>query len=96
MYFHQPTPTGGPRGQGSYLAFSHDGLQFLPRSEYLGLFYFRVFQHGGWHYALALLSAGNSIRARIEMLAITTRSSMSVKPVRPREQRALIGRQQQA
>jgi hypothetical protein len=53
MYFHQPTPTDRPRGQGSYLAFSRDGLQFLPRSEYLGLFYFRGFQHGGWHYALA-------------------------------------------
>ena len=53
MYFHQPTPTGGPRGQGSYLALSSDGLLFQARPEYLGLFYFRVFQHGGWHYALA-------------------------------------------
>jgi len=53
MYFHQPNPTDGPRGQGSYLALSEDGLNFEAREEYLGWFYFRVIEHDGWHYAFA-------------------------------------------
>ncbi len=53
MYYHGPNPPGGPRGQGTYVAVSGDGLDFEARDEYLGWFYFRVFQHGGWHYALA-------------------------------------------
>lgn len=53
MYFHQPTPSGGPRGQGTYLALSDDGLSFTAQPDYLGLFYFRVFARDGWHYALA-------------------------------------------
>ena len=53
MYYHSPNPSGGPRGQGSYVALSRDGLDFEAKPQYLGLFYFRVFEHGGWHYALA-------------------------------------------
>jgi hypothetical protein len=33
-------------------------------------------------FSLALLKAGNSMPARIAMIAMTTRSSMSVKPER--------------
>ncbi len=53
MYYHGPNPPGGPRGQGTYVAVSRDGLEFDAHEEYLGWFYFRVFQHDGWHYALA-------------------------------------------
>ncbi len=53
MYYHSRTPSGGPRGQGTYVAVSEDGLDFQPLEEYLGLFYFRVFERDGWHYALA-------------------------------------------
>ena len=53
MYYHQPTPTDGPQGQGTYVAVSDDGLNFEALDEYLGLFYFRVFERDGWHYALA-------------------------------------------
>lgn len=53
MYFHQPTPSGGPHGQGTYLALADDGLNFTAQLNYLGLFYFRVFSREGWHYALA-------------------------------------------
>lgn len=53
MYYHSPTPDDGPRGQGTYVAVSQDGLDFEPLEEYLGLFYFRVFERDGWHYALA-------------------------------------------
>ena len=37
----------------SFAAQSQDGLDFAVRSEILGKSYFRVFQYGGWHYALA-------------------------------------------
>jgi hypothetical protein len=54
MYFHQPAPTGSNlRGQMSWAALSRDGLNFQARDEVLGLFYFRVFEYEGWHYALA-------------------------------------------
>ncbi len=53
MYYHSPNPSDGPRGQGSYVALSPDGLEFEALPQYLGLFYFRVFEHDGWHYALA-------------------------------------------
>ncbi len=53
MYYHGPNPPGGPGGQGTYVALSRDGLEFESREEHLGWFYFRVFQHDGWHYALA-------------------------------------------
>ena len=54
MYYHAPNTADGPPGQGTYVAVSEDGLNFDALEEYLGLFYFRVFEHeDGWHYALA-------------------------------------------
>jgi hypothetical protein len=46
----------GPEGravQVSFVATSADGLHFTARPDRLGPFYFRVFRHDGWHYALA-------------------------------------------
>jgi hypothetical protein len=49
LYFH-----GIHAGeQVTFLAVSRDGLHFAARSEVLGPFYFRVFTHDGWHYAIA-------------------------------------------
>ncbi len=55
MYYH-----GDPRPgreslpyQMSYAAISDDGLQFESLPDEVGLFYFRVFEYNGWHYALA-------------------------------------------
>lgn len=51
MYFH-----GVPaekNGQKSYVATSPDGLNFTASPQVLGPFYFRVFQHRGWFYAIA-------------------------------------------
>ena len=54
MYFHQPAPAGYEAlGQVSFAALSSDGIDFFVRSEILGKSYFRVFEYGGWHYALA-------------------------------------------
>lgn len=54
LYFHQPAPEAQRAlGQVSYVAQSEDGLHFSPRPQILGQFYFRVFQHAGWHYAFA-------------------------------------------
>ena len=54
MYFHMPAPVGHEAlGQVSFAAQSQDGLHFSVRPEILGKSYFRVFQYGGWHYALA-------------------------------------------
>ncbi|MBN2507754.1 MAG: hypothetical protein JXQ71_13780 [Verrucomicrobia bacterium] len=51
MYFHGPARRVS--GQKSFVALSRDGRHFTPRDEVLGLFYFRVFRHDGWWYALA-------------------------------------------
>src|SRR4051812_4650792 len=50
-----------------------------------------------WAFILALLNAGKSIAARIAMIAITTSSSIKVKPawVVPRSNRWLKGRRVQ-
>lgn len=54
MYFHQPPPQGsGLKGQMTWAALSKDGLDFEARDEVLGLFYFRVFEYDGHHYAFA-------------------------------------------
>lgn len=54
MYFHQPVPHGSDlRGQMTWAALSDDGLRFQARDEVLGLFYFRVFECDGYHYAFA-------------------------------------------
>lgn len=49
MYFHGCVEAG----QRSFRALSRDGLHFVASREVLGPFYFRVFRHGGWHYAIA-------------------------------------------
>jgi hypothetical protein len=53
MYFHQPAPEERAElRQVSFVALSANGIDFEVRPEILGKFYFRVFQYGGWHYAL--------------------------------------------
>jgi hypothetical protein len=51
MYFHGLESFGH---QVTRVATSQDGLHFRARPEVLGPSYFRVFQHDGWHYALAM------------------------------------------
>jgi len=51
LYFHGPARAVS--GQKSFVALSQDGLHFTPRDDVLGLFYFRVFRHAGWWYAMA-------------------------------------------
>ena len=55
LYFHGPISDTirNHRGQRSFYAVSADGLTFTASDTVLGPFYFRVFQHGGWHYAIA-------------------------------------------
>ncbi len=50
MYFHGISKT---QGQVSYLASSSDGIKFRSNDEILGPFYFRVFSHDGYYYAVA-------------------------------------------
>ena len=50
MYLHGLLPDGE---QMTRVALSQDGLTFEVRPALLGPAYFRVFRHGGWHYALA-------------------------------------------
>jgi len=51
MYFHGPARAAA--GQRSFVARSSDGLRFAAGDEILGSFYFRVFRHRGWWYAMA-------------------------------------------
>ena len=51
MYFHSPSKTTGK--QVSYLARSADGLHFTVDADRLGPFYFRVFHHGDYWYAMS-------------------------------------------
>ena len=51
MYFHGLEDAGV---QLSRVALSSDGVEFRARPETLGRTYMRVFQHGGWTYALAM------------------------------------------
>jgi hypothetical protein len=51
MYFHGLCEDGGQRTR---VAISEDGVRFSARPEILGLPYFRVFRHAGWHYALGM------------------------------------------
>jgi hypothetical protein len=55
MYFHGAVAKNEPNhsGQGSYVATSIDGISFEASSTVLGPFYFRVFEHDGWTYAIA-------------------------------------------
>ncbi|MFC1639345.1 hypothetical protein ACFL3B_01120 [Gemmatimonadota bacterium] len=63
MYFHCPVQVSGPPGsddsytQVTFVAISSDGLRFQSGTEQLGDYYFRVFQWGGYHYALARAGA---------------------------------------
>jgi hypothetical protein len=51
LYFHGPARAVS--GQKSFMATGPDGLEFTPRDEVLGLFYFRVFPFRDEWYALA-------------------------------------------
>ncbi len=54
MYYHaDPRPGLDVPYQMTYVALSGDGLEFESLEEPLGLFYFRVFERDGWHYAFA-------------------------------------------
>jgi hypothetical protein len=55
LYYHgSDTPSGEGGEQATRVATSHDGLHFVALPELLGQPYFRVFQWGGYHYALAM------------------------------------------
>ncbi|MCX6623329.1 MAG: hypothetical protein NTY38_20135 [Acidobacteria bacterium] len=63
MYFHGPARRDGKNlGQMTLAALSSDGLQFTAGDEILGPSYFRVFQWGGYYYAIA--RAGETFRSR--------------------------------
>lgn len=51
MYYHGPV---SPREQKSFVALSEDGINFTSGTEVFGESYFRVFQYGGWYYALGM------------------------------------------
>ncbi len=51
MYYHGVEPTGA---QVTRVALSADGIHFAARPEVLGTSYWRVFERGGWHYAVAM------------------------------------------
>jgi hypothetical protein len=63
MYFHCPVYISGPPEsddsyqQVTFVATSSDGLDFRAGTEQLGDYYFRIFQWGGYHYALARAGA---------------------------------------
>ena len=63
LYFHGCTALGRA-SQVSFVATSTDGLHFTSRPEPLGPFYFRVFAHAGWTYALAKLGDESGILLR--------------------------------
>lgn len=46
-----PWPQGG---QMTRVAVSHDGINFDVQPQVIATFYFRVFQHDGWHYGIAM------------------------------------------
>jgi len=55
MYYHgAETPSGGGGEQATRVALSEDGLHFTAHPALLGRPYFRVFQWGSYHYALAM------------------------------------------
>ena len=51
MYYHGVVAKGIQRTR---VALSEDGIDFEAREELLGNSYFRVFQHGGYHYAIGM------------------------------------------
>lgn len=64
MYFHGCTAQGRAAPQVTFVAMSSDGLRFAARAEPLGPFYFRVFRHNGWTYALAKLADASGVLLR--------------------------------
>jgi hypothetical protein len=56
MYYHGPVEERrqADAGQCSFVATSTDGLHFASGNEVLGTSYFRVFQWGGYTYALSM------------------------------------------
>jgi hypothetical protein len=50
MYCHGAS---APCVQETRVGLSSDGLRFRVREEILGPFYFRVFEHAGWHFAIS-------------------------------------------
>lgn len=63
MYYHgccdrREGPTGSMK-QYTRVAVSTDGHSFVAREEPLGRFYFRVFEYGGYYYALAKENRGD-------------------------------------
>lgn len=59
MYFHGLLPNGD---QATRVAYSSNGLAFVPKQPLLGSPYFRVFSYEGWHYTLTW--GGNIWRSR--------------------------------
>lgn len=53
MYYHGRKSVETP-GQETRVAISTDGVDFKARPEVLGAPYFRVFRHGGKHYAIGM------------------------------------------
>ena len=51
MYYHGVVAKGIQR---SRVALSENGINFEARDELLGNSYFRVFRHGGYHYAIGM------------------------------------------
>ena len=51
MYYHGVVAKGIQRTR---VALSEDGIEFEARDELLGNSYLRVFQHGGYHYAIGM------------------------------------------
>lgn len=64
MYFHGPVCDEGGKvlGQFSFAARSADALRFEVGRHALGPSYFRVFEWGGWHYAIC--RGGRFLRSR--------------------------------
>jgi hypothetical protein len=63
MYFHCPTNAADvANSQRTFLSTSNDGLRFAAETTALGPYYFRVFQWGGYYYAIA--RAGVFLRSR--------------------------------
>jgi len=54
MYYHGPISQDTGMRQISRVATSKDGLRFTCNPEILGAPYFRVFQYGGFYYALGM------------------------------------------
>lgn len=51
MYFHGVAHETGQQQTG--ISFSTDGITFNALRDIQGLFYYRVFEHNGWYYAIA-------------------------------------------